>query len=190
MCERFLWFQAWDTIVESFNSLQSGGIKTAMEITTKYKNLQQSRRKERNTEILETKPSKLKNPKRREWTTVTDNKRSHSPTDIETICFDDFGLSEKRTSVLENSFDDDFASETSSDPIEMHVDEPDHYIKNEIKTNKKIKMSPIRENLIDIKTEGLQLDNDLKRLDIEHRKLDIEYKKLLIRKVQKELDDY
>lgn len=100
----------------------------------------------------------------------------------------DFDFSDKQITGLDNPFDNDAMSvgAESTDMFEEVFVQGDNVklerppITSSKYSNKRMKMSATKNDLMDLKAESLQLD-------IDNKKLDIEYKKLLIKKTELEV---
>lgn len=105
-----------------------------------------------------------------------------------------FGFSSAQVTGLTNRFDSDAADQISmaSHHADQHSDndsEEDHEFGQQLPkySNKKMKLATAKNELIDLKADGLRLDNIHKELLIEKEKVLIENEKLVTRKLQLEI---
>lgn len=169
----FLIFQAWERVLTAFNAGQTGGIKTLKNIQDKYKN-------------------EKKNAKQR----LSANKVEMNKTgggSYEMKDEDNFGFSSKQIVGFNNKFDSDSVDLCKNDDDAMqkyNFKEIGENSENDMSSfnatpvrklpvepmpkysNKKMKMSKVKDEFYDSKLESIKLDND--------------YKKLLIKKTQLE----
>lgn len=170
--------------MSTFNSSQTSGNKTIVEIQTKYRNMKCASKKDLSTSAKEIKKT--------------------GGGSAQISLSNNFNFSAAQIVGIPNRFDSDSVATSKSISIESEEDNDDDVRstpttsfstpKPVTYSNKKMRLSSVKHDLIDLKTEGMKLDienkkleNESKKLDIENKKLDIECKKLLIKKVEAEI---
>lgn len=153
--------QAWDSIKDTFNSSQTGGVKTLQEIQKKYQNMKCIAKKEIAASALEIKK--------------TGGGTASVITESVSSVYD---FSATQIEGHQNIFDSDYVdvqSTSAAPPIlvgdddntnsSFNFDAKDYPVTPNY-SSKKMKMSGLKLDLVSLKEEGMKLDNEGKKLYI------------------------
>jgi len=178
--------KAWVQVAEAYNDLQTGGPKSLIELKTKYTNTKYLIKKELTENANEIKMM---------------SGGSAVLSALENVGFNAqliTGLGSRFGSNVDPLNIDDSSDATSDDGVsalKTHKDEDtkDSAICLSSIPKKKAKVSVLRDQLIEIKIEGMRLDNENKKLlagnlKLDNRKLELEIRKLELENQKLELD--
>lgn len=175
--------QAWQDILVEFNSSQTSGVKTIEQLKKKHKNLKTAAKRTLSNNAKEIK------------------KTGGGQANLE-VLDEDFGLSSEQIVGLDNQFDSDannFPKDLENTSKDEIVDKEEEDLiaasvgavltpKTPYKSKKKT-LQVARNWLLELKEEGIKLDNELKKLQLEKVKLEIEELQLKVAKMKSTIND-
>lgn len=182
----YFMYKAWNEVFIEYNAGQSGGPKSLKSLQDKYKN-------------------EKKLAKQRLSQNKSEMRKTGGGT-FEMDCTEDFGFSQEQISGLTNKFDSDFITveENEKEALksfgfegiidvdkenQLRAETPKRTMTQTAQmkySNKKMRMSGVKDNFYELKVVGIELDNDYKRRLIE--KIELEKEKIIMEKEKLQLE--